>query len=220
MYDILKKNSAFFIPYLLFLLAATVCIMQWGKIDCSLFINGHNSLITDFFFKYWTNVGLGYLIIPVALVLAFVRFRYMIMAVVCFLLTFMINDSIKFALNAPRPSVVYEQLNLSYYHVPGVDIYSWDSFPSGHTAISFGLFCLLALISSKSFYKLLFFICAFLIGYSRIYLAEHFITDVVAASAIGVGCAISTYKMLSNWKTLNKFAGIDKPLITLTKHNK
>jgi len=215
MYDLLKKNSAFFFPYLLFLLIATSCLGLWGRNDISLFINGHNSSVTDFFFKYWTNVGLGYLILPVALILAFINFRFMIMSVVCFLISFGINDSIKFALHAPRPATVFEQLNQGFYHVPGVDIYSWDSFPSGHTAISFALFCLLALISNKGSAKFLFFLCAFLVGYSRIYLAEHFITDVLAASVIGVSSAIFTYILFTQSKAINKFASIDKPLIRL-----
>ena len=170
MYDLLKKNSAFFFPYLLFLLLATGSLMVWDRNDISLFINGHYSIPTDFFFKYWTNVGLGYLILPVAFVLAFVNFRYMLMAVICFLITFGINDSIKFALHAPRPATVFEQIHQSFHHVAGVDVYSWDSFPSGHTAIAFGVFCILALIANRESLKFLFFICAFLIGYSRIYL--------------------------------------------------
>ena len=213
MYDLLKKNSAFFFPYLLFLLIATSCLTLWGRNDISLFINGHNSFATDFFFKYWTDIGLGYLILPVAFVLAFINFRYMIMSVACFLVAFGINDSIKFALHAPRPSTVFGQLHQVFYHIPGVDVYSWDSFPSGHTAISFGIFCLLALISPKGPSKFLFFLCAFLVGYSRIYLAEHFITDVIAGSIIGVSSAIFTYSIFTHSKAINKFASIDKPLI-------
>src|ERR1700739_1294119 len=102
MYDLLKKNSAFFFPYLLALLAGTSFIMLWTKNDISLFINGHHSLFSDFFFKHWTDVGLGWLILPVAFILAFINFRYTLMSVFCFLITFGINDSIKFALNEPR----------------------------------------------------------------------------------------------------------------------
>jgi len=139
----------------------------------------------------------------------------MIMSVACFLVAFGINDSIKFALHAPRPSTVFGHLHQVFYHVPGVDVYTWDSFPSGHTAISFGIFCLLALVSTKDSSKFLFFLCAFLVGYSRIYLAEHFITDVIAASLIGVSSAIFTYSIFTHSKAINKFASIDKPLIRL-----
>ena len=216
MYDILKKNSAFFFPYLLALLAGTSFLILWSRIDVSLFINGHHNTVTDFFFTYWTDVGLGWLVIPVAIVLAFISFRYMLMAIICFLITFAVNDGIKFALHYPRPSVILDQLHQSFYHVPGVEVYEWDSFPSGHTAIAFGMFCLLALMATKPGMKFLFFIFAFLVGYSRIYLAEHFITDVMAASVIGVTCAIFTYTLFTNWKAINTFAGIDKPLINLS----
>lgn len=217
MYSLLKKNSAYFIPYLLFVLSGIICIMLWSKIDISLFINGHHSPASDFFFSYWTNVGLGYLIIPVLIVLAFVSLRGMIMAATAYLLAFGINDSLKFSIGAPRPSILFDQLHLTFYHVPGVEIMGWDSFPSGHTAISFSVFCLLALISNKKILKFIFFMMAFLVGYSRIYLAEHFITDVIAASAIGTACAVLTYKVMMNWKALNKFTAIDKPLISFSK---
>ena len=215
MYDLLKKNSAFFIPYFLFLLLATASLLLWTRIDISLFINGHHCAVTDIFFRHWTDVGLGYLIIPVALAVAFVSFRYTLMTIVCYLISFGVNDGIKFALGTPRPATVFSQINQSFYHVPGVDIFYWDSFPSGHSAISFALFCLLALMAKKPWAKFLFFVAAFLVGYSRIYLAEHFITDVIGGSVIGVSSAILSYKMLTNWKALNKFANIDKPLIKL-----
>jgi len=213
MYDLLKKNSAFFIPYIFSILIGMVFLAFWSRTDISLFINGHNNPYADRFFSDWTNIGLGYLILPIALVLAFINFRYMIMAVVCFLLAFVVNDSIKFVLETPRPLIVFGQMHQDFYHVPGVDIYSWYSFPSGHSAITFSLFCLLALQTKQPVLKFVFFVIAFLVGYSRIYLGEHFLPDVIGGSVIGVSSAILTYKMLTNWKALNKFAGIDKPLI-------
>ena len=63
MFSLLKKNSAFFIPYLLFLLIGGIILIAYGKVDIALFINGYHCPIADLFFQYWTSIGLGYLVI-------------------------------------------------------------------------------------------------------------------------------------------------------------
>jgi membrane-associated phospholipid phosphatase len=47
------------------------------------------------------------------------------------------------------------------------------------------------------------------------YLSEHFLIDVYVGSIIGTVCALFTFRFVANWKWLNKFAAIDKPLIRL-----
>jgi membrane-associated phospholipid phosphatase len=215
MFSLIKKNSAFFIPYLLFLLISGITLLSFSKPDIAFFINQHHCPAADFFFKYWTNIGLGYLIFPIAIILAFVRFRYMITAIIAFLITVTINDSIKQIAATPRPQIVFQDLHRQLYFVPGVDIYSSNSFPSGHTAISFAMFCLLALVAKKPALKFLLFIMAFLVAYSRMYLSEHFLIDVYVASFIGIVCALLSFKLVANWKWLNKFASMDKPLIRI-----
>jgi len=217
MYSLLRKNSAFFIPYFLFLLTGTLWLMAWSKNDIAVYINGHNSPAADFFFKYWTDVGLGWLIIPALIILSFVSLRGMFMALISYLLAFGINDSLKLAIHDPRPSYILDSLHIPFYRVPGVEIMGWDGFPSGHTAISFSVFCMLALMSNKKWVKFLCFTAALLVGYSRMYLAEHFITDVLGGSVIGITCTVLTYKLMTKWHALNKFAHIDNPLIKLGK---
>ena len=221
MFSLLKKNTAFFIPYFLFLLAGGIILVLWDKTDIHLYINRHNNPSADFFFSNWTNLGLGLMIIPVAVVLAFIRFRYMIISVTGFLLTGILTLSVKSIFHAPRPIIVFAQLHQSIYFVPKVVMQSWNSFPSGHTATSFCMFCLLAVYTKNKFVKFLFFIIALLIAYSRMYLSEHFLKDVYAGSIIGVCCALFTYTWVMNARLFNKFAErLDKPLINLSKKNK
>lgn len=215
MFSLLKKNTAFFIPYLLFLLIGGIILIVYSKVDIALFINGYHCNAADFFFQYWTGIGLGYLVIPVTLFLAFKSMRYAIMSLITFILTVSINNSIKFWARLPRPEIVFQGMHKQIYYVPGVDIYSSNSFPSGHSAISFGLFCLLALTMQKPLHKFLMFMIAFLVAYSRMYLAEHFLMDVYAASVIGIVCTLVTFTLVTNWKWLNKFAATDKPLLRL-----
>jgi membrane-associated phospholipid phosphatase len=218
MFSLLKKNAAFFIPYFIFLLAGGVLLLLCGKTDINLYINRYNSPTADFFFGNWTSLGLGIMIIPVALVLAFIRFRYMLISLVAFVLTFIINDSLKSLFHTPRPLTVFNQLHESLHLVPGVEMYSWNSFPSGHTATGFCMFCLLALYTKNNLLKTIYFISALLVAYSRMYLSEHFLQDVYAGSIIGVGCALFTYNWIMNGQMITKFADrLDRPLINLKK---
>jgi membrane-associated phospholipid phosphatase len=147
---LVKKNSAFFIPYFIFLLTAGCILVFCNKLDIYLFINEHHWAFADILFTYWTNIGLGWLIIPVAIALAFVRIRFAIISVVCFLVCFLINDSIKSIVKSPRPIEVLTQAYHTFYSVPNVEIYHWNSFPSGHSAIAFCSFSLLAIVASNS----------------------------------------------------------------------
>lgn len=216
MFSLLKKNTTFFIPYFIFLLAGGITLLLYSKTDIHLYLNQYHNPAADFFFSNWTNLGLGIVIVPVALVLAFIRFRYMLISLAGFLLTVIINDSLKFLFHSPRPLTVFSQLHQSLYLVPNVEMQNWNSFPSGHTATGFCMFCLLAFYTKNNFLKALYFIMAFLIAYSRMYLSEHFLKDVYAASIIGVCCALFVYSWLMNAKMFSKFAKrLDKPLIRL-----
>lgn len=215
MLSLFKSNSAFFIPYFIFLLSGGIILVCFSKTDIALFINSHHNSIGDTFFKLYTNVGLGWLIVPVMLVLAFARLRYVIIAAVSFLITFIVNDTIKNIVGAPRPPEVFAQLHQSLYFVPGVDEYHWNSFPSGHSAIAFSLFLVLALCYRNKFLKFLFFIMAFLVAYSRMYLSEHFLVDVYVASVIGSAASVFSFNMGMKLAWLNKFVVMDKPLIKL-----
>jgi membrane-associated phospholipid phosphatase len=215
MIQLFKSNTSFFIPYFLFLFTGGVSLLYFNKIEIQLFINSYHSSFGDIFFKYWTCLGLGEIIIPVALLLAFIRKRYLIMVLITYLLTILINDSIKFTVGAPRPEAAIFGIAGKLHLVQGVDVYTANSFPSGHAAVGFGVYCLLSLISSAQLLKLIFFITAFLVAYSRVYLSEHFLLDVYSGSIIGVSVSVFTYYYLLNLPWLNKFKSIDKPLLNL-----
>jgi len=216
MFSLVKKNVAFFIPYFIFLLAGGIVLFLWSKTDIALYINRYHNPAADFFFSNWTNLGLGITIIPVALILAYIRCRYMLISVIAFLVTFIINDSLKSYFHTPRPLTVFDQLHQTLYLVPNVEMYRSNSFPSGHTATGFCMFCLFALYTKNNLMKVIFFIIALLIAYSRMYLSEHFLQDVYGASIIGVGCALLIYSWGMNANIFNRFAErLDKPLIRL-----
>jgi undecaprenyl-diphosphatase len=68
------------------------------------------------------------------------------------------------------------------------------SFPSGHTITAFAMAGSLSLVYASLAPVLVF--CAISIAVSRVILGMHFLSDVVAGSAIGSGLAYAAYSLL------------------------
>ena len=83
--------------------------------------------------------------------------------------------------------------------IPGVHLppdfspYLSNSFPSGHTATAFCMFTLLALFVPQRGWKILFFMLACLVGFSRLYLLQHYFNDVYTGFLIGLLSALIVY---------------------------
>ena len=86
-----------------------------------------------------------------------------------------------------RPYWILKELNTL-----GIDLTDY-SFPSGHTTASFSLGTVMALNFPQ--YAVIFLLYGCIIGISRIYLAVHYPTDVVAGLLIGIFSSL-----LVHWK--------------------
>jgi membrane-associated phospholipid phosphatase len=101
---------------------------------------------------------------------------------------------------AYRPSKYFELYEKYKLHlVQGVSLHSLHSFPSGHTTTAFTLFIMLAFLVRNNSLKFLCFIVALLTGYSRIYLSQHFLVDVLVGSVIGVTSVLITWHLLDGY---------------------
>jgi len=96
-----------------------------------------------------------------------------------------------------------ENQNLKVPLVDGVEMHSRYSFPSGHTTSVFALFTLFSFFLKKRRYAIVLFISCLLISFSRIYLSQHFLEDVLAGSLVGIFSALFIYLILYN--KLNRF---------------
>ncbi len=101
-----------------------------------------------------------------------------------------ITQGLKYTINRQRPYDAYQSLIHPY------NIETDPSFPSGHTSTAFALATSLSLQYKKWYVVVPAFAWATSVGYSRLYLGEHYPTDVFAGAAIGIGSAY-----LSNWLT-------------------
>jgi membrane-associated phospholipid phosphatase len=162
-----------------------------------LFINGMHTVWLDQFFKSITNLGDGLVFIPIFIATLFIRFQYSFACVLTLVSHALISTLCKKVIFADmlRPKGLLNHDLL--YFVPGVEVHSTHSFPSGHTMTAFGAAIFLAMLSRNVVVGAVTLILAVLVGCSRIYLLQHFLMDVAAGALIG---AFTTYVV---WQLLD-----------------
>ncbi len=67
------------------------------------------------------------------------------------------------------------------------------SFVSAHAANTFGLAMITSLIFRRRWYTIVMFLWAAIVGFSRIYLTKHFMSDVVCGALVGMLVAYLIY---------------------------
>jgi membrane-associated phospholipid phosphatase len=93
-------------------------------------------------------------------------------------------DILKFILGRARPKLFLQQA------IYGFDLFgwhfehAWQSFPSGHSATALSAALSLSLLFPR--FKPAFIAVAMLIAASRVVLCQHYLSDVLAGSALGV----------------------------------
>ncbi len=208
MKQLLKENKYFLIPYLVSLLVCAGLLFTFPKTELHIFSNKANSVFFDYFFKYATNLGDGAMIALLIIALLFVKYRYAFAFLSGSLLTAGLINLLKNILgDIFRPSKYFELYETYQLHfVEGVKLHYLHSFPSGHTGTAFNLFFMLALIAPNRWAKLLLFFGAVIVGYSRVYLSQHFLIDITIGSLIGTTIMFLVFFLFSEWdKTwLNK----------------
>lgn len=98
-----------------------------------------------------------------------------------------IAQLIKTIVEAPRPFLLLENVNLLLDHG------GFDSFPSGHAAFFAALAMIIYFYHRKV--GILFFVSALLIGIARIIAGVHFPLDILGGYILGVAVAIVIYKI-------------------------
>jgi membrane-associated phospholipid phosphatase len=92
-------------------------------------------------------------------------------------------------------------LDLSRLHIiDGVEIRNYNSFPSGHTTTAFAFFALLSFYAKNRLIKIAYILPAVFVGFTRIYLLQHFFEDTLFGSLLGVISAVVVYYSFSKFK--------------------
>lgn len=75
----------------------------------------------------------------------------------------------------------------------GIDQFS---FPSGHTTAAFTLASTIAYLTPNPFISIVYFLLAFIVAMSRVYLGVHYPSDVTAGAVIGTACAMLVHYVI------------------------
>ena len=198
-----KENRRFLQAFLILWGCLLVFDLIYSKAEVHLMLNGYHSPALDFIFKHITKLGEGF---PVYLgiVLLVFSWRKGFFVLLSQGLTFLVTQSLKFLFAHPRPATYFDQMGLDLPQtVEGVSLRrAMNSFPSGHTSAAFALFVSLVFITPKSF-RWVWLIMAWLVAYSRIYLSQHFLEDILLGSLIGVISTCAMYIILTHKKLIS-----------------
>jgi membrane-associated phospholipid phosphatase len=193
MRKLFSENRVFVLAYLSLLITALVLKLIYSKEELFLIVNLNHNTIADQFFKLMTHVGDGFMFVAIVLILLIVEYRKSILALFIYLISSQVAQFLKRVIfeDVPRPKKYFEGLQELHF-VDGVQVHNMMSFPSGHTTSAFALAAFLTITSKNKNLGFLYLILAVIIGYSRMYLAQHFYEDVIMGSVIGVLSAFIT----------------------------
>ena len=161
----------------------------------------HRTWLDNFFIVY-TNIGDGLFSIFVGVLLLLIRrFKMAWQVLAAYAISGLLAQLLKNLVYSPRPKEFFK-MKEHIYMIDGITLTGNSSFPSGHTVSAFALATVLAVGSKNKKWSTLYLLPAILVGYSRMYLAQHFLQDVLAGSVIGVLTAILVCSFFEN-----KFGG-------------
>jgi len=202
MWQLINKNKYPVIIYILLLVSAAILFILEGKAGSFYLVSGYHSVFCDWVFRIMTFFGNGIFMMIMGLVFVFfysIRNGLIIFSsfissalIVQFLKRFIFEDHL-------RPVLFFANIGQEIYRINGLEYHSYFSFPSGHSATAFALFMGFALFSRNNILKLVFILLACIIAYSRVYLSQHFLEDIIAGSLLGILAVLCSHYLFSKW---------------------
>jgi len=185
-----KENRSFFIVFILFVIASLFILIFFSKADGFFLLNPYHTPFLNYFFIPYTYFGHGTFCVAIGLLLFFFKKRFLsLMVLSSYAVSGIVAQVLKYFFQEARPAVFLKDSSYQYF-IKDVTLHNFQAFPSGHTASAFALAAVLSFSLKNKKYSMLFLAGAILVGYSRIYLAQHFIDDVFAGAIIGIISAI------------------------------
>lgn len=195
MRKLISENRYYLLSVAALLLFGGLLLLNLTKEEFTLWVNARYTLFTDYFF--WTSSLLGTLwfsLLVLALVWWTKGWRKALQGLVCFASVAGVVQFLKHIVfpGTPRPSLHFEGV-ADLRLLDWVEQLKTESFPSGHTAAAFAIATFLALTLPRKQYHWLLALGAVCVAYARVYLSQHFITDVYTGMSIGLAVTFIVY---------------------------
>ncbi|HBL78122.1 MAG: hypothetical protein A2W90_13630 [Bacteroidetes bacterium GWF2_42_66] len=194
-----KGLRLFLIFYALFFIVGALIILLTKRGDVVLLVNRYSRIEWDPIVEFLTNVGLGSYMALVATLLAFYKLRHAATGLLNLLLigifTNILKELFKGTFTRPLHYFLYDDFTRFIYIT---DINYFSTFPSGHSMTIFGMLAFFAFLINRRTVSAILFVLAVLIGFSRIYLLQHFFVDVYVGAFFGICSLLTTLWVTEN----------------------
>lgn len=198
-----KTISVYGIAYFVLLMLVIGLLCMYPKLELHLLLNSWHAEFEDTFFKYYSMLAEGPLYVLALLPILWREIQITVLFTLSELTGGAVLQVLKHTFSFDRPVSAFEHYgNAMLPLVQGVDMHHSNSFPSGHASTFFVFFTCCALFLAYNYKQnhqpgnsrkwflinasmLALLILAALGAYSRIYLSQHFLSDVCVGSIIG-----------------------------------
>lgn len=204
------NNVIYFLCYLVILVIGSVVYLMGDHGDAVLWANAHHGPVLNPLFKWITYLGDGYFFAIITLLFLILKRRIGLIMLLMGLAQTVVSFFLKRIVfkGQPRPKTYFENIEqVSLHFVEGVKVHGYHSFPSGHTLTAFALATFLACYFQRPIISLLLLIAACMAGFSRVYLAQHFLIDVCAGSLLGIALGYG----FSRWARMGSATELKSP---------
>lgn len=187
------RHRWFFSFFFSWLVVGIIISLTNDKVELHYWFNQLNQPFLDRFMAFGTHLAEEISITIIALILLSYRVKDGLFVALTCIISSIVTQFFKRQVfnNHYRPSKVFEEFpEYALQFIEGVELHTRYSFPSGHTTAAFALCLSLAIVFNKKYVDFLLFTVALFIGYTRIYLSQHFFMDLVAGSFVGVSVTI------------------------------
>lgn len=172
---------------LLCALVVFITSYAYGKNNFFLLLNADLGIFVDNFFRFFSFLGDGLLWIPLLVYFIYKEGKKMAPFLIsCFALSTAFTQVCKYLIVPdelrPTAAITTEIIHI----VKGVTVHATASFPSGHTATAFVFYLIFCLVFKNNWWLIVGLLYALIVGYSRIYLAQHFPFDVGAGILVAL----------------------------------